>query len=190
MQIRKLSKKIIFSLSVIFVCANLSAIDLSLRVQPSYELPLNGFLNKAGGFGVNAGLDLSPITIRSRDQIYVSGQFTYSGFYVEGFGLQSLLDGSFGFGYKLRFMDRWAAFAEGMAGIWTFPSASKFDAKTVSGLSFSGTVKTRSRPRKSSREKAKAASVTTATITTVVTTVKISVFSRYRPSGTVVKASA
>ncbi len=95
MQIRRLSKKIIITLSAVFVCANLSAIDLSLHIQPSYEFPLNGFLNKAGGFGVNVGLDLSPITVRSRDQIYVTGQFNYSGFYVEGFGLQSLIDGGF-----------------------------------------------------------------------------------------------
>ena len=140
MQIRRLSKKIILSLSVIFVCANLSAIDLSLHIQPSYTLPLNGFLNKAGGFGINAGLDLSPITIRSRDQIYITGQFNYSGFYVEGFGLQSLLDGGLGIGYSLRFMDRWDAFAEGIAGVWSFPSASSFSAKTVSGLSFSGKI--------------------------------------------------
>ena len=138
MQIRRLSKKIIITLSAVFVCANLSAIDLSLHIQPSYEFPLNGFLNKAGGFGINVGLDLSPITVRSRDQIYVTGQFNYSGFYVEGFGLQSLIDGGFGLGYSLRFMDRWDVFAEGLAGIWSFPSASNFSAKSVSGLTFSG----------------------------------------------------
>ena len=140
MQIRRLSKRIIFSLSVIFVCANLSALDLSIHLQPSYEFPTNGFLNKAGGFGVNAGLDLSPVTIRSRDQIYVTGQFTYTGFFVDGFGLQSLLDGEFGLGYNLRFMDRWDAFLEGKAGVWSFPSASSFSSKSVSGLSFSGRV--------------------------------------------------
>lgn len=138
MQIQKLNKKIIISLSVIFLCARLAAFDFSLHVQPSYEIPLNGFLNKAGGFGVNLGLNLSPITIRSRDQIYVTGQFTYTGFYVEGFGLQTLLDGNFGAGYNVRFADRWDAFAEAGGGVWSFPSASNFSAKNVSGLSFYG----------------------------------------------------
>ena len=137
MQIQRLSKKILLSLSVIFVCANLFAIDLSLHLQPSYVFPMNGFLNKSGGLGVNGGLELSPITVRSRDQIYLTGQFAYTGFYVDGFGLQSLIDGEFGIGYKLRFMDRWDAFLEGMAGIWTFPSASNFSAGNVSGLAFS-----------------------------------------------------
>ena len=140
MQIRRLSKKIIVSLSAVFLCAGLSAIDLSLHLQPSYQFPLNGFLNKAGGFGVNAGLDLSPITVRSRDQIYVTGQFEYTGFYVEGFGLQSLIDGGFGIGYNFRFMDRWDAYAEGLAGVWSFPSATNFSAQAVSGLSFAGKV--------------------------------------------------
>ena len=132
MQIQRLSKKILLSLSVIFVCANLFAIDLSLHLQPSYVFPMNGFLNKSGGLGVNGGLGLSPITVRSRDQIYLTGQFAYTGFYVDGFGLQSLIDGEFGIGYKLRFMDRWDAFLEGLAGIWTFPSASNFSASTDS----------------------------------------------------------
>ena len=136
MQIRRLSKKLLVSISAVFVCANLSAIDLSLRLQPSYEFPLNGFLNKSGGFGINAGLDLSAITVRSRDQIYITGQFGYTGFYVEGFGLQTLLDGGFGIGYNFRFMDRWDAFAEGVAGVWSFPSATNFSAKPVSGLTF------------------------------------------------------
>ena len=138
MQIRRLSKKIILSLSAIFICANLSAVDLSLFVRPAYEFPINGFLNKAGGVGLNAGLNLSPFTIRSRDQLYISGQFSYAGFYVKGFGLQSLIDGGIGLGYNLRFMDRWDAFFEGTAGVWSFPSATNFSARTVSGLSFSG----------------------------------------------------
>ena len=52
------------------------------------------------------------------------------------------------------------------------------------------TVNSRSLPRNWSLANAKAASVTTTIMTTVVMTVKTSVFSRYRPSGTVVKASA
>ena len=138
MQIRRLSKKIIISLSAIFICVNLFAVDVSFHIRPAYEFPLNGFLNKAGGFGVNTGFNLSPLTIRSRDQLYITGQFSYTGFYVDGFGLQSLLDGGIGLGYNLRFMDRWDAFAEGVAGVWSFPSASNFSAKTVSGISFLG----------------------------------------------------
>ena len=51
-------------------------------------------------------------------------------------------------------------------------------------------VNTRSLPRNSSREKAKAASTVTTSITPVVTSVKITVLRKYLPSGTAVKASA
>ena len=51
-------------------------------------------------------------------------------------------------------------------------------------------VKTRSLPRNSSREKAKAASTVTISISAVVMSVKITVLRKYLPNGTAVKASA
>ena len=131
-------KKAFISLCFLMVCPLLSAFDLSVHIAPSYEFPIGGFPNKEGGFGINLGIDVTPITIRSRDKLYVSGLFTFTGFPVEGFGLQPFFDGGLGLGYSFRLNDRTAIFAEGGIGIWSFSGSKSFSASDVSGLTFSG----------------------------------------------------
>ncbi|MCR4899321.1 MAG: porin family protein [Treponema sp.] len=131
-------KKGILTLCVLFSCSALFAFDFSVRFMPSYELPVDNFLNNAGGFGINTGFDLSPVTIRSRDKLYLSGQFTYGGYPIKAFGIQSLMDGAFGVGYSFRFSDRLAAFGEGFAGIWNFIGNKELVEESVSGISFGG----------------------------------------------------
>ena len=131
-------KKLALSLCAFVLGTGLWAIDVSLHIHPSYELPLNNFLNKAGGFGVNAGLDITPVNIRIRDKLYITGQFSFAGYPVDGFGLQPFLDGGLGVGYSMRFSDRFAAFGEGVFGVWNFPGATAFSTNAPSGISFSG----------------------------------------------------
>lgn len=143
MQMQRLNRmpfirKIIASLCSLVLCSSVFAFDFSFHLLPSYELPLGGFPNKEGGFGVNIGFDITPVTIRLRDKLYVTGQFTYTGFNVSGFGLQSFYDGGLGAGYSLRFSDRIAAFGEASVGFWSFPGAKDFSEKGVSGLTFAG----------------------------------------------------
>ena len=140
MQMPRLNRirKVIVSLCAFVLCTSLYAFDFSFHLQPSYEIPIGGFPNKEGGFGVNIGFDVTPVTIRLRDKLYITGQFTYTGFPVSGFGLQSFYDGGLGIGYSFRFSDRIAAFAEGDIGIWSFPGAKNFSERAVSGLIFAG----------------------------------------------------
>jgi len=134
MQMRRLSRKLI-AICIFFACPALWSFDLSMRILPSYEIPINNFFNEAGGFGVNAGIDITPLTIRSRDKLYISGQFTFSGFPVKSFGLQPFYEGGFGLGYNLRFSDRFSAFAEVTAGIWNFNGSKDLVSNTASGIS-------------------------------------------------------
>ena len=145
MQMQRLSrrsaattKKLLVSLCFLLVCPLLNAIDFSFHLAPSYEFPLGEFPNKEGGFGVNAGIDFTPLTIRSRDKLYVSGQFTFSGFPLDGFGLQTFQDGGLGIGYSFRFSDNLAFFGEGTFGVWQFSGANDLAEYSASGLCFAG----------------------------------------------------
>lgn len=132
------TKKLIVSLCFLLICPLLNAFDFSFHLAPSYEFPLGGFPNKEGGFGINAGIDLTPLTIRSRDKLYITGQFTFTGFPVSGFGLQTFQDGGLGLGYSFRFSDRLAFFGEGNIGVWQFSGTKDLSAYGASGLCFSG----------------------------------------------------
>ena len=116
----------------------LPAVDLTLRLMPSYEFPVDNFLNEAGGAAVNLGLEIAPITVRGRDKIYAAGLFSYGIFPVESFGIQSLLDGDLALGYNFRINDRFSVWPEATAGFWSFISSDTFQAKSSSGISFGG----------------------------------------------------
>lgn len=135
MLLKKICCKIIWFL---LFCSGLSAIDFSITLLPSWELPVDGFLNERGGFGATLQAELTPLTVRDRDRIYITGGASYTGFQVEGFGLQSFIDGGIGLGYELRFNDRFSVFAQGTFGLWNFYTAESFGSDSLSGLAFCG----------------------------------------------------
>ncbi len=117
----------------------LSAVDLYFHLYPTYDIPVDNFMNEAGGFGVNAGFDIAPITIRERDKIFVSTSFNYTAFPVDILGIQSMFDGSLGFGYTFRITDRIGVTPEAFAGLWSFKGTVKDpDKSATSGISFGG----------------------------------------------------
>ena len=140
MQIRSSNrnKTIITLLASFLLCSSLCAVDLSLHLYPSYDYQVDSFLNKAGGFGVNLGLELAPVTIRERDKIFFSGEFTYTGIPVDGFPIQNVFDGELGAGYRFRINDRFAAFGQAFGGVWFYTPSESLKASSVSGLLFGG----------------------------------------------------
>ena len=130
------NKRLPVLLSCIFVCFRLCAVDLNLHLYPAYDYPLKNFLNKAGGFSVNVGFDIAPITLRERDKIFFTGEFTYMGVPVKGFPLQTTYDGEIGFGYTYRISDRFSAFGQAFGGAWFYNPSNAFKVEDVSGLLF------------------------------------------------------
>ncbi len=132
------NKLLVSLLSFLLLGSSLSAVDLSLHLYPSYDYQVNNFLNNFGGFSANLGLEIAPITIRERDKIFFSGEFTYTGIPVTGFPVQNVFDGEVSAGYRFRINDRFAAFAQGFGGVWFYTPSESLKASAVSGLLFGG----------------------------------------------------
>ena len=134
----RVKKHILPLLIILLITPMLPAVDLTLRLMPSYEFPVDNFLNKAGGTGANIGLELSPLTIRGRDKLYLAGLFSYSIYPVEDFGIQSLLDGGVSLGYNFRINDRFSVWPEISGGLWVFRTSEEFNVRTLSGITYGG----------------------------------------------------
>ena len=133
-------KKIVLIVLTVLLSARLFAFDFSIKVLPGYEFATEQLFNDAGGFSVGLGIDVSPVTLRERDKLYVTGQFASTNFPSEGFGVQPLLDGGFGLGYNFRFMDRFGVTPEFYTGIWSYLGSSGFGTSAISGIVFCGKV--------------------------------------------------
>lgn len=135
---KQIKNLLITLLSFFLFCSDLWAVDLNLHLFPSYDYQINNFLNESGAFAANLGLELAPITIRERDKIFFSGEFTYTGIPVKGFPVQNVLDGEASFGYRFRINDRFAAFGQAFGGVWFYTPSEDLKAHSVSGLLFGG----------------------------------------------------
>ena len=135
---RLFSKHLAVFLTSIVLFSKLCAVDLGLHFYPSYDYSIKNFLNKAGGFSANAGFEVSPLTIRERDKLFISAEFSYTGMPVHGFPIQTIMDGELGAGYKFRISDNFAAFAQLYGGIWSYKPSEQFNIAAVSGLLFGG----------------------------------------------------
>ena len=131
-------KNLIIFLLCFSLCSKLFAVELSLHLYPSYDYQIKSFLNNFGGFSANLGLEIAPLTIRERDKIFFSGEFTYTGIPVSGFPIQSILDGEFGAGYRFRINDRLASFGQIYGGLWFYTPSEELKSSAVSGLLFGG----------------------------------------------------
>lgn len=131
-------KNLITLLFCFIICSKLFAVDLSLHIYPAYDYHIKSFLNDFGGFSANLGIDIAPITIRERDKIFFSGEFSYSGIPVKNFPIQSILDGEIGAGYNFRINDRFALFGQVSGGLWLFTPTEELKASSASGLLYGG----------------------------------------------------
>ena len=133
-------KKILSFLGVLLFSASLFAFDVSFHLDTAYELPIKSFYGKAGGISFNLGADVSPVTLRERDKLYVTGQFAFTDFFVDGFKNQFFIDGGFGIGYDFRISDRISIVPDFYSGVWTYLGGGAFNVKSSSGIVFAGKI--------------------------------------------------
>ena len=131
-------KKIVLFVLTVLLSARLFAFDFSLKLLPAYEFSTEKLFNNAGGFSVGLGADISPITIRGRDKLFITAQFASTNFPVKDFGIQPLIDGGIGLGYTVRILDRFSITPEFYAGLWSYSGSESLGASPVSGLVFTG----------------------------------------------------
>lgn len=130
-------KKLFCSLLIsAFVCGSVLAADFSVRLMPSYDYPLNSsFEHVVGG---TVSLDLSPFTVRNRDDIYISAQV--SPLFMLASNIDPVMIYSFtgALGYNFRFADRLSVSAEAFGGLWMLPEDTEKNLQSASGPSFGG----------------------------------------------------
>ena len=133
-------KKVVLFILTVLISARLFAFDFSIKLIPGYELSTEKLFNNLGGFSVGAGIDISPVTLRERDKLYITGQFYSTNFPTNGLGLQSLIDGGFGLGYTFRISDRFGVTPEFYTGIWNYLTSRSMQSDPVSGIIIAGKV--------------------------------------------------
>ena len=131
-------KKSVLIILAVLLSARLFAFDFSIKLLPGYEYATDKLFNDAGGFSVGLALDFSPVTIRERDKLYITGQFASTNFPTKDFGLQPLIDGGFGLGYTFRIIDRLGVTPEFYTGLWNYLGSASFGTDAVSGIVFCG----------------------------------------------------
>ena len=133
-------KKIVLIALTVLLSASLFAFDFTIKLLPGYEFATEKLFNDEGGFSVGLSADISPVTLRGRDKLYVTTQFASTNFPTKDFGMQSLIDGGLGLGYSFRFMDRFGVTPEFYAGIWSYLGSDSFGSASVSGIVFAGKI--------------------------------------------------
>ncbi len=89
--------------------AKLSAADFSIRFMPSYDIAFNSsFKNVMGG---TLSLDLSPLTVRGRDEIYFSLQGSPVFMMAPNVDTVSFYNFGGAVGYNFRINDRFSVAA-------------------------------------------------------------------------------
>lgn len=130
---KKLLVASLFALSVTFGFAG----DFSIRLMPTYNLLLNSPFSKP--IGVSASLDVAPVTIRGRDNIYFGIQGELVPVKAKGLHTMALLDGSLAIGYNMQVVDRLTLGLEACAGLWALPANKENGIEEgISGISFGG----------------------------------------------------
>lgn len=112
----------------------LFAVDVGVRIMPSYNMTVEDTFSNV--FEGTISLDISPLTIRERDKIYVSPQGSGSILMAKGIDNLTLLDGNLALGYEYRINDRFAISLEGFGGVWSFAGDEKQKLPAASGISF------------------------------------------------------
>jgi hypothetical protein len=114
----------------------LNAADFSMRLMPTYEFGLDSkFNNVLTGI---VSLDLSPFTVRSRDEIYFSVQASPVVLMARNVEPVLIYNFSGAAGYNMRFTDRFSLSAEAFGGIWMLPEDAEKNRSSAGGPSFGG----------------------------------------------------
>ncbi len=130
-------KKFLCSLAALSFVSGAFA-DVEVRLAADYNIPTESMFDSVLGF--SGCVEVSPITLRKRDKVYV----TLGGGYTElaADGIESVGVTSFegGIGYNLRLNDRFSISAEGFAGIWSIGEEDNqnFKSDAASGILFGG----------------------------------------------------
>lgn len=131
---KALSLTSVLALALAVLPAKLSAADFSVRFMPSYDFAFNSsFKNVMGG---SLSLDLSPLTVRGRDEIYFSFQINPVFMMAPNVDTVSFFNFAGAAGYSFRINDRFSLAAELHAGAWSFPKKAEMNLEGASGLSF------------------------------------------------------
>jgi transglutaminase-like putative cysteine protease len=129
-----LSLTFILALALAVVPAKLSAAEFSFRVMPSYDFAIkSSFKNVLGG---TVSFDLSPLTVRGRDEIYFSVQASPIFLMAPNVKTVNFFDFGGAAGYNFRINDRFAVAAELHLGGWSFPKNTEMNLEAASGISF------------------------------------------------------
>lgn len=128
-------KKLISTIAAAFTFASaLFAVDVGVRVLPSYNLTLDGlFSNVVEG---TLSLDVAPFTIRGRDKVYVAAQGSGSVLIATGLQNLTVLDGNLALGYDFRINDHFGVALEGLFGVWNFAGDDKQSLPSASGITY------------------------------------------------------
>lgn len=133
-----LSLTFILALALAVVPAKLSAAEFSFRVMPSYDFAIeSSFKNVLGG---TVSFDLSPLTVRGRDEIYFSVQASPIFLMAPNVKTVNFFDFGGAAGYNFRINDRFAVAAELHLGGWSFPKNTEMNLEAASGISFGARV--------------------------------------------------
>lgn len=123
-----------FLVLLTFTQPSLPAADFSLRLMPSYDFALDSsFKNVFSGV---VSLDFSPLTVRSRDEIYISLQASPVFLMAPNVDVVNIYNVAAALGYSFRINDRFSVAAEAIGGLWTLPEDTKRNLSSTSGLSY------------------------------------------------------
>ncbi|MCR4741957.1 MAG: transglutaminase domain-containing protein [Treponema sp.] len=131
-------KRFLIVLCSLFVFSSgIFATELQIRAFPSFCFPFESSFSYA--ITQTFSLDLIPLTVHERDDIYFSGQGSFSFLNGSGFSLP-FYEGGLALGYNFRIIDRLSVSAEAFANLYFVPDFSVDDNTYdgLSGLSFGG----------------------------------------------------
>ena len=126
------------SLLALFLLSTFSvnAADFSIRLLPAYDFAFDSvFDNVVSG---NVSLDLSPFTLRSRDEIRLSLQGGSVFMLSQSIEPVNFFNFGAALGYNLRLADRFGLTAEGNGGLWLLPENKEKNLQKTSGPYFGG----------------------------------------------------
>ena len=131
-------KAFVLSCLLLASSATIFAAEFSVRILPFYDFAIQSpFKVVAGG---TVSLDLSAVTIRSRDELIFSLQGTPIFMNAPGIETVYFFDVGGAVGYNFRVNDRISVSGEVNGGIWFFPENKKMNLEGASSLSVGGRV--------------------------------------------------
>lgn len=132
----KMNKKTGVFAFLFLSCVTAFAVDFSFRAMPAFNVSWEE--NFENAFGISGALDLTPFTVRGRDNIVLSLQGNASQIKADGLDDMWIFDGVLGAGYEFRAHDRFSVLAEGLCGFWSVPEDENQGFEAASGLSYGG----------------------------------------------------